>query len=111
MAVKIAVNSTSYGVMKNITTEIEVNINVDDVLGFITECNNDEKDKIKDAIDWEEPEVEVDDLHTHLSREVLVLLEQCGKTLDEDEKLIYFLTNIEDISLEQLKEATSGQQV
>lgn len=100
---------TSYEIIKTVTTDVEVSIDLQDVLGFIGQCDESEKYAIELKLDIE-PEVP-DDPFRHLSTEARDLLEVCGKTLDEDEKLIYFLTNIEDISLEQLKEAISGQQV
>ena len=98
---------TKYSVTKIVNTDIEVDIDMQDVLGFIRVCTEKEEYEIKDELDFEETHSNFE----HLSREAYNLIQQCGKTLDEDEKLIYFLTNIEDISLEQLKEATSGQQV
>ena len=99
---------TKYGVTKIITQDFEFDIDINDVLKFIDICSDEEEDQLKDRLSVEV--IETNDME-HLSDEAYGLLQQCGRTLDEDEKLIYFLTNIEDISLEQLKEATSGQQV
>ena len=89
--------------------EAEIELELDSVIEYI-ENSDDEADfiAIRGALDGKK--------YTHiegksLSDDAQKLIEVFPNNLIADEKLCYFLKNIDNISFEQLKEIVDGQQV
>lgn len=80
-----------------------IKVELDDVLEFIDHCNHSEQAQIKDAVGAGEPEVAQPDCSNTLYNAI-----NKPMTLDQEEKLLFLIENIDAIKYEQLKQLCEG---